>query len=106
ALTLQAAVEAEDAAARAGRRVTAVDEIWQRKAALLDERDEHTAAALRIYVPRVDEFAALVADAARRQDCRVVARDGYDCIEADGPLEFRRKTLGLKPAGWYGLFTG
>ncbi|TMH01885.1 MAG: VOC family protein [Betaproteobacteria bacterium] len=106
ALTLQAAVEAEDAAARAGRRVTAVDEIWQRKAALLDQRGRRSAAGLRIYVPRVDEFAPLVADAARRRDCRVVARDGYDCIEAKGPLEFRRKTLGLKPAVWYGLFTG
>ncbi|MFP3802450.1 VOC family protein, partial [Paraburkholderia sp. SIMBA_027] len=32
--------------------------------------------------------------------------DEFDCIVADGPLEFQRKTLGLKPAVWYGLFTG
>ena len=106
ALTLQAAIEAEDAAARAGKRVTAVDEIWQRKAALLDQRDGGSTPGLRIYVPKVDEFAALVKDAAGRRDCRVVSRDGYDCIEADGTLEFRRQALGLKPAIWYGLFTG
>lgn len=106
ALTLQAAVEAEDAAARAGKRVTAVDEIWSRKAALLDERDGLRGAGVRIYVPKVDEFAAVVEDAAARSDCRVVPRDGYDCIEASGPIEFHRKALGLKPAVWYGLFTG
>ena len=106
ALTLQAAVEAEDAASRAGRRVTAVDEIWSRKAALLDRRDGRNAAGVRIYVPQVDEFAAIVKDAVGRADCRVVSQGGYDCIEADGPIEFRRTALGLKPAVWYGLFTG
>ncbi|HEV7915015.1 MAG TPA: VOC family protein, partial [Albitalea sp.] len=105
-LTLQAAIEAEDAAARAGRRVTAVDEIWQRKAALLDRRHGRRGARLRIYVPRVQEFAPLVIEAGRRCGCRVVSRDGYDCIEADTPIEFRRQVLGLKPAVWYGLFTG
>ena len=44
--------------------------------------------------------------ASRRDDCAVVPYDEFDCIVADGPLEFRRKTLGLKPAVWYGLFTG
>jgi len=106
ALTLQAALEAEDAAARAGRRLTAVDEVWSRKASLLDARAGESAAGVRIYVPQVDEFAAIVKDAAARIDCRVVPLAGYDLIEADGPVEFRRKTLGLKPAVWYGLFTG
>ena len=27
-------------------------------------------------------------------------------VAADGPIEFGRKELGLKPAVWYGLFTG
>lgn len=106
ALTLQAAIEAEDAAASAGRRVAAVDEIWSRKAALLDASQGAGAAPVRIYVPQVDEFAAIVADAAARSDCRVVPLQGYHRIEASGPVEFRRKTLGLKPAVWYGLFTG
>ncbi len=30
----------------------------------------------------------------------------YQLIESDEPIEFRRKELGLKPAVWYGLFTG
>jgi len=106
ALTLQAALDAEDAAARAGCRLTAVDEIWSRKASLLDARGGRTAAGVRIYVPRVEEFAAIVEDAAARSECRVVPLAGYDLIEADAAIEFRRKTLGLKPAVWYGLFTG
>jgi catechol 2,3-dioxygenase-like lactoylglutathione lyase family enzyme len=106
ALTLQAAIAAEDAATSAGRRLTAIDDIWSRKAALLDQREGRRGAGLRIYVPRVDEFAAIVKDAAARTDCRVHSGDGYDCIEADEPIEFRRKTLDLKPAVWYGLFTG
>ena len=106
ALTLQAALEAEDAAHAAGRRLTAIDDVWARKAELLDARRGAAGAGVRIYVPRVDEFASIVTDAAGRPDCRVVAADGYDLIEADGPVEFRRRTLGLKPAVWYGLFTG
>ena len=105
ALTLQAAVEAESAAARRGQRVTAIDAVWAHKAALLDARRPGDA-GVRIYVPKVDEFAAIVRDAAGRDDCRVAAIDGYDLIEADRPIEFQRKALGLKPAVWYGLFTG
>lgn len=106
ALTLQAAIEAEDAAADAGRRVTAIDEIWSRKAVLLDEREGRNGGGVRIYVPQVEEFSALVKEAAARGDCRVHSGDGFDCIEADEPIEFRRKALDLKPAVWYGLFTG
>jgi hypothetical protein len=58
-------------------------------------------------VPRLAEFSALVEDArSRGVECRVSAQGAYDLIEADQPIEFRRKTLGLKPAVWYGLFTG
>jgi hypothetical protein len=31
---------------------------------------------------------------------------GYTLIESAEPLTFMRKELGLKPAVWYGLFTG
>ncbi|UUX94376.1 VOC family protein [Aquabacterium sp. J223] len=104
ALTLQAAVEAEDAARAAGTRVTRIDDVWARKAALLD--DGRANAPIRLYVPQVDEFSSLVAEARRRGDCTVTAQDGHDRIEAQAPIEFGRKALGLKPAVWYGLFTG
>jgi hypothetical protein len=110
ALTLQAAIAAEQDAADAGRRVTHIDEIWAHKAALvgsfLDTKTHQAAAAVRIFVPVVDEFASIVNDASTRDDCRVAQFPGYTMIEADQPVEFRRKTLGLKPAVWYGLFTG
>ena len=110
ALTLQAAMQAEADAESQGQRVRQVDDIWARKAALLEARldaqDEAAGSGVRIFVPRVEEFSALIEDASRRSDCAVLPADEFDCIVADGPLEFRRKTLGLKPAVWYGLFTG
>jgi catechol 2,3-dioxygenase-like lactoylglutathione lyase family enzyme len=106
ALTLQAALAAEDAAAHAGKRVKAVDDIWAGKAKLLDASHKTAGKGVGIYVPRLDEFSALVKDAAARSECKVTALDGYDLIEAEGPIEFQRKVLGLKPAVWYGLFTG
>ena len=110
ALTLQAAMQAEADAESRGQRVRHVDDIWARKAALLearlDLRDDAAGSGVRIFVPRVEEFSALIEDASRRADCAVLPADEFDCIVADAPLEFRRKTLGLKPAVWYGLFTG
>jgi len=111
ALTLQAALEAEDEAMRGGGRVDRIDTVWARKAALLDvaratSKDSSEAAPVRLYVPRLAEFSSIVKDASARRDCRVRAQGDYDLIEADAPVEFRRKTLGLKPAVWYGLFTG
>ena len=106
ALTLQAAMEAEDEAASKRQRVTSIDKIWSRKAVLLNEREGIDEAGVRIYVPQLEEFAAIVQDAGKREECRVVRRGAYDCIEADQPVEFRRKELALKPAVWYGLFTG
>lgn len=105
ALTLQAAIEAEAQAAQAGRRVTRVDEVWSRKGVLLD-RDRGRGAGVRLFVPRVEEFAALVRAARERSACRVSEAPGYHVIEADEPVEFGRRELGLKPAVWWGLFTG
>jgi catechol 2,3-dioxygenase-like lactoylglutathione lyase family enzyme len=104
-LTLQAALDVESAAHDAGEKLIRVDQIWARKAQLLGA-DKAGASAIQIYVPRVEEFRALVLDAAGRTDCRVTQAGDYDVVEADGPVEFRRKTLGMKPAVWYGLFTG
>lgn len=108
ALTLQAAIDAEAAAVQSGQRVTRVDTIWSRKAALLAQQTGRPAAsgAIQIFVPQVDEFAALVKAARTRPACRVSSTEGFDVIEADAPIEFGRKELGLKPAVWYGLFTG
>jgi catechol 2,3-dioxygenase-like lactoylglutathione lyase family enzyme len=107
ALTLDAALQAEEEAARRGDRVTHIDDIWARKGELVAARQSlPQGRSVRIFVPRVDEFASLVDDAARRPDCRVEQGPDYTVIEADAPVEFRRKTLGLKPAVWYGLFTG
>lgn len=104
ALTLQAAMDAEEASARQGKRLQAIDEVWARKGALLKQRDG--GAALQIFVPKVEEFSALVRTARQRSECRVKTTEGYDVIEADVPVEFGRKELGLKPAVWWGLFTG
>ena len=110
ALTLQAALAAEDAAAANNRQLAHIDDIWSGKARLLDARRKTAgasiAAGIGIYVPRLQEFSALVKDAAARGDCTVTQEGDYDLIESADPVEFRRKTLGLKPAVWYGLFTG
>ena len=104
ALTLDAAMQAEDRAAQEGRRLRSIDEVWARKGSLLRPAD--AGRTLQIFVPQVEEFSALVRTARERSECRVASREGYDVIEADVPIEFGRKELGLKPAVWWGLFTG
>ncbi|WP_342133535.1 VOC family protein [Hydrogenophaga sp. OTU3427] len=104
--TLQAALAVEDARQQAGQQAAAIDEIWGCKARLLDERYGASPSAVSIYVPAVDEFASIVGDAAARSDCRVTNCGDYRRIDADVALEFRRRELGLRPAVWYGLFTG
>ena len=106
ALTLQAALEAEDAAQGKGERLRTVDDIWSGKAALLDGLHGRSGQGVGLYVPRLEEFSSLVREAAARPECRITALEGYDLIEADAAIEFSRKSLGLKPAVWYGLFTG
>jgi catechol 2,3-dioxygenase-like lactoylglutathione lyase family enzyme len=105
-LTLQAALNAEATAHAEGRRVTHIDEVWAVKADLLDTASGGGGDGLSIYVPCVDEFATLVHAASLSKDCTVTRVGGYDRIDADRAVEFRRADLGLKPAVWYGLFTG
>ena len=109
-LTLQAAIEREEEAARCGTRLTAIDDVWTRKAQLLEAQvaqPPSTTALVRMFVPDVEEFAALVEAARAQPACRVSAPlADYHVIESDTPLEFRRKELKLKPAVWNGLFTG
>ena len=60
-----------------------------------------------IFVPDVPEFAPLVS-AAKSMPNVEVSRHGkvYLRITSRSAMEFRRKDLGVKPAIWYGLFTG
>ncbi|WP_372603805.1 hypothetical protein [Actibacterium sp.] len=61
----------------------------------------------RLYVVDVPEFRSIVEVAAARADYHVhPARKGYWLIETSGALEFNRRDLKLKPALWYGMFTG
>ena len=60
-----------------------------------------------IFVLDVPEFRALADHARTVPQYRVVdAGLGYLRIESDDDLVFDRRTLGFKPAIWYGAFTG
>lgn len=62
---------------------------------------------ITLYVIDVPEFAPVVTAASTDPACRVTPpRNGYWTICADAELTFRRKELQLKPAIWYGAFTG
>jgi catechol 2,3-dioxygenase-like lactoylglutathione lyase family enzyme len=111
AFTLEAAISLEEEAKAQGASVQSIYAIWNKKASLLDIATGADKAsgepAVRIYVLDVPEFATIV-DAARQQEhCQVYqANNEYLVIESQVPLEFGRKALNLKPAVWYGLFTG
>ncbi|SUA75999.1 glyoxalase [Pandoraea pnomenusa] len=62
--------------------------------------------SLQIFVLNVPEFASLTAAARRMPECRVDDVGDYVVISSDAPIAFERRALGLKPAVWYGLFTG
>ncbi|AQV96923.1 hypothetical protein BJN34_23975 [Cupriavidus necator] len=62
--------------------------------------------SLRIFVLNVPEFASLTEAARHMPDCHVSDLGDYIVIASSGPVEFGRRALGLKPAVWYGLFTG
>ncbi|ROT46435.1 VOC family protein [Pusillimonas sp. NJUB218] len=104
-LTIEAAIELE--AERNGiQNLSAIDEVWQRKASKLLKVDAD-AKRVRLPVLNVNEFSSLVDAAKALPGCTVSAiNDDYWLIEADQAIEFGRKALGLKPAVWYGLFTG
>lgn len=61
----------------------------------------------RLYVVDVPEFQPVVEAARTNAACKVsAARKGYWLIESEGEVSFNRKEMGLKPALWYGIFTG
>lgn len=60
-----------------------------------------------VYVLDVAEFHEIVASARRKPACRVSdSKRGYYRIEADSEIVFNRREMKMKPAVWYGLFTG
>jgi len=60
-----------------------------------------------IFVLDVDEFRPLVMAARDMPSVEVSGpSQGYFRISSDQELEFHRKTLGFKPALWYGALTG
>lgn len=62
---------------------------------------------IRVYVLDVPEFRPLVDAARTMPQCRVrEAEQDYFVIEADSEVTFSRKDTKLKPAVWYGIFTG
>ena len=60
-----------------------------------------------IYVLDVAEFHPIVQAARAKPDCRITHSDkGYWRIEADAEIVLNRREMQLKPALWYGMFTG
>lgn len=60
-----------------------------------------------VYVLDVAEFQEIVESARRKPSCRVERfAKGYWRIESDSEIVFNRKEMKMKPAVWYGLFTG
>lgn len=60
-----------------------------------------------IYVLDVPEFLPIIEAARGKADCVVTRCDaGYWRVEAPGEIVLNRREMGLKPAVWYGIFTG
>jgi hypothetical protein len=60
-----------------------------------------------IYVLDVPEFRAIIDCAQARGGCEITKFDqGYYRIQAASEIVLNRKEMKMKPAVWYGLFTG
>lgn len=60
-----------------------------------------------IYVVDVPEFMPLVESARGKSGYKVSEENkGYFKIESQGEMTFNRKEMAMKPALWYGMFTG
>jgi catechol 2,3-dioxygenase-like lactoylglutathione lyase family enzyme len=102
AATLEAAIELQTQSHGA----TSIDEVWARKAARFGERRAADGKELQIFVLNVPEFSTLIDAARKLETCRVEDQGDYTVIRATEPVSFERRALGMKPAVWYGLFTG
>ena len=62
---------------------------------------------IRVYVLDVAEFRPMVDAAREMTHCHIrETDDDYFVIEADTEIIFSRKDMKMKPAVWYGIFTG
>lgn len=60
-----------------------------------------------LYVLDVPEFLPIVDAARGKPECRITRSDkGYWRLESASEIVLNRREMGLKPAVWYGLFTG
>ena len=60
-----------------------------------------------LYVLDVPEFFPIVEFARRLPDCRITKSEkGYWRVEAPTEIVLNRRAMKMKPAVWYGLFTG
>lgn len=62
---------------------------------------------IRVYVLDVPEFRPMIDTTRDLEEVTVSGPDrGYWTIEAPTELTFHRKAMKMKPAVWYGIFTG
>lgn len=62
---------------------------------------------IRVYVLDVPEFRPMVETSRNIEDVRIHGPEkGYWTIEASTQIVFNRKAMQMKPAVWYGIFTG
>ena len=60
-----------------------------------------------LYVLDVEEFHPIVESARRLPDCEIKKfEQGYYRIQSATEIVLNRKQMKMKPAVWYGLFTG
>ena len=60
-----------------------------------------------LYVLDVPEFRPVVESARRRGDCAITRSTvGYWRVESPSEIVLNRREMAMKPAVWYGLFTG
>ena len=60
-----------------------------------------------LYVLDVPEFLPVVESARASGTCEISRSDaGYYRVRSPGEIVLDRKAMGMKPAVWYGLFTG
>jgi hypothetical protein len=60
-----------------------------------------------IYVVDVPEFVPIVEAARKKPNCTVTeAKKGYYKITTTGAVTFNRREMQMKPALWFGMFTG
>lgn len=60
-----------------------------------------------LYVLDVEEFLPIVETARRNPECTITkSNKGYYRIVSQTEIVLNRKAMNMKPAVWYGLFTG